>query len=300
MTAGRRLIRSIVSVIILVLLAGMYTAAAQGSGKESGVNGPVIQPAADSAKLGQTPRTSTELPPPDAASKLALVIDDFGNGMNGTTEMFELAVPFTAAVMPFMPTTRADAEAAHARGLDVIIHMPMEPVKGKRSWLGPNAITTDLSDSEIRSRIEQAIADVPHAIGMNNHMGSRATADERVMRVILETCRDHGLFFLDSRTTVHSVIPKLGRELGVTVIERNGVFLDEVYSTDHIIRQLQKLVKQVELQQASVAIGHVGPPGPKTAAALKAHIPQLQQRARFVRLSELVNQPDPLFDGPAV
>jgi len=218
---------------------------------------------------------------------LALVIDDFGNAMEGTEEMFHLPVPFTAAVMPFMPTTKADATAAHRLGHDVIIHMPMEPNHGKKSWLGPGAITTDLSDEEIRKRIEDAVRDVPHAIGMNNHMGSKATADRRVMRIVLEVCKSHGLFFLDSRTTGDSVIPELGEQLGVPVIERNGVFLDEVYSYAHIAKQLVLLDKQLDELPASIAIGHVGPPGKKTAAALHEAIPRLERKATFLRLSDM-------------
>lgn len=224
---------------------------------------------------------------PQRTSQIALVIDDFGNAMGGTNEMLHLPVPFTAAVMPFMPTTKADAIAAHRLGHDVIIHMPMEPNRGKRSWLGPGAITTDLSDEEIRKRVEDAVRDVPHAIGMNNHMGSRATADRRVMRIVLEVCKEHRLFFLDSRTTGESVIPALGEELGVPVIERNGVFLDEVYSYAHIAKQLVRLDEQLDTQSASIAIGHVGPPGKKTAAALQEAIPRLQRKAVFLRLSDM-------------
>ncbi len=218
---------------------------------------------------------------------LAIVIDDFGNGMTGTEEMFKLPVKVTIAVMPFMPTTKRDAELAHRRGYDVIVHMPMEPKKGKREWLGPGAITTDLSDAEIRKRVEAAIRDVPHAIGMNNHMGSKATADERVMRSVLSVVREHGMFFLDSRTTPQSVIPKLADELGVPRLG-NDVFLDDVYTIQHISRQIGLIRKRLNEQVACVAIGHVGPPGMKTAAVLKNSIPALSSQAQFVRLSELI------------
>ncbi|MBB3110020.1 hypothetical protein FHS18_002083 [Paenibacillus phyllosphaerae] len=219
--------------------------------------------------------------------QVAVVIDDFGNGMTGTEEMFKLPIRFTAAVMPFMPTTKKDAELAHKRGLDVIVHMPMEPNRGKKEWLGPGAITTDLSDAEIRNRVEAAIAEVPYAIGMNNHMGSKATADERVMRNVLSVVRDHGMFFLDSRTTGKSVIPKLAAELGVHLLS-NDVFLDDIYTAQHISRQIGVLEKYLSSHEACVAIGHVGPPGKKTAAALRDSIPQLSEKAVFVRLSEML------------
>ena len=81
--------------------------------------------------------------------KVAIVIDDFGNNMDGTAEMMNLPIPFTVAVMPFLPSTKQDAQLAHDKGHEVILHLPMEPVRGKKSWLGPGAITTDLSNDEI-------------------------------------------------------------------------------------------------------------------------------------------------------
>ncbi|WP_420818512.1 divergent polysaccharide deacetylase family protein [Paenibacillus paeoniae] len=218
---------------------------------------------------------------------LAIVIDDFGNGMPGTEEMLKLPVNITVAVMPFMPTTQQDAEAAHERGHDVIVHMPMEPNKGNKKWLGPGAITADLSDVEVRKRVEEAIDNVPHAIGMNNHMGSKITADERLMRVVLTVCKERGLFFLDSRTTYKTVVPKIAKEVGITLLS-NDVFLDDVYTEQHISKQVSLLRKHLETHDSAVTIGHVGPPGKKTASVLKQSIPGMKDIADFVKLSDMV------------
>lgn len=228
--------------------------------------------------------------PPNATQqgqKLAIVIDDFGNNMDGTKEMLDLSIPLTVAVMPFMPSTKQDAELAYSKHHEVFLHLPMEPVKGKRSWLGPGAITTDLSDEEIRKRVQAAIDDVPHAIGINNHMGSKATADERVMRVVLTVCKERGLSFLDSRTTPKSVIPKLAKELGVPYM-MNRLFFDDVYTFSHIAKQMNLLCKFLDSNDENyIAIGHVGPPGKKTAEVLRRNIPRLKQTAEFVFASRL-------------
>ncbi|MGM0879744.1 MAG: divergent polysaccharide deacetylase family protein [Bacillota bacterium] len=218
---------------------------------------------------------------------VAIVIDDFGNGMAGTEEMMKLPVKFTAAIMPFMPTTRHDAEEAHRLGHDVIVHMPMEPIKGLKRWLGPGALTTDMSDEEIRKRVERAIGDVPHAIGMNNHMGSKVTADERVMRIVLGVCKERGMFFLDSRTTYKTVVPKIAAELHLPIVS-NDVFLDDIYTVQHITKQMSVLRKHLESHVSCITIGHVGPPGKKTASVLEQSIPVMQSNVQFVKLSDLV------------
>ncbi|RUS43964.1 divergent polysaccharide deacetylase family protein [Cohnella sp. AR92] len=219
--------------------------------------------------------------------QIAVVIDDLGNNMKGTAQMLDLPIKLTVAVMPFLPTTRKDAEAAFQKGHDVIVHLPMEPVRGKPSWLGPNAILTTLSDEEIRKRVEMAIQDVPHAVGMNNHMGSKATADERVMRIVLQVCKEKGLFFLDSRTSYKSVIPKVAAEVGIPLL-RNDVFLDDVYSTQHVSKQLRVVREHVDKHERCITIGHVGPGGLITSGTLRSAIPELERTSRFVRLTQLL------------
>lgn len=224
----------------------------------------------------------------DAAKRVAFVIDDFGNNMPGTEEMLSLPIPLTVAVMPFLQTTKRDAELAHERGHDVIVHMPMEPLRGKKSWLGPGAITTDMSDQEIRKRVEAAIDEVPHAIGMNNHMGSKATVDERVMRVVLQVCKERGLFFLDSHTNYRTIVPRLAKEIGIPFAE-NQIFLDDILTTDHILKQVRKVEQYMQTHERCIVIGHVGVAGKKTASALKQAIPKLKSEMDIVRVSQFVS-----------
>jgi uncharacterized protein len=219
--------------------------------------------------------------------QLAVVIDDFGNGMVGTEEMFAIPVPLTIAVMPFLPTTKRDARLAHEKGHEVLVHLPMEPLRGKKSWLGPGAITTDLSSEEIRKRVEAAIQDVPYAIGINNHMGSKATADERVARIVVEVCKEKGMMILDSRTTDKSLLAKLAKQMGVPYAE-NELFLDEVFTVSHISKQMNKIQKLLIKQDQCIAIGHVGTAGKKTAQVIQASVASIQKEARFVTISKLM------------
>jgi len=221
--------------------------------------------------------------------KVAIIIDDFGNNMTGTEEILNLPVPITAAVMPFLSTTKRDAQWAYEKGHDVFVHLPMEPKRGKKSWLGPGVISTDLTDEEIRKRVIAAIDDVPHAIGVNNHMGSKATGDRRVMRIVLEVCKEHGMIYLDSKTNSKSVIPSVAKELEVPYIE-NHLFLDDRNQKIHIRKQFNLILDHLsEKEDVCIAIGHVGVTGKQTASVLKDVIPLMQQKATFVKVSELVN-----------
>ncbi len=210
--------------------------------------------------------------------KIAIIIDDFGGKVKGVDEFFKSEIPITVAVMPFLEQSREQAELAHQLGLEVIIHLPLQPKKGKKSWLGPNPITSDLPLDEVKARVVKAIESVPHAKGMNNHMGSLIVENKEIMRVILETAKEHGLYFIDSGTAPKSVIPKLAEEIGVPWGMRD-IFLDDTHSSrSHVYKQMRKLMKVAELKGQAIGIGHVGVKGNETVSGVSEAIKDLEKR----------------------
>lgn len=189
--------------------------------------------------------------------KAAIIIDDFGGGTGGVRDFLEGEIPITAAVMPFTENSRAHAEWAHKYGIEVMIHLSMEPKSGKRSWLGPRPITVDLSPAEVRKIVEDAIKDVPFAVGINNHMGSLAVENEEIVRAIVEVAKERRLFIIDSATSPNTKFPKIAKELGVPVLKRD-VFLDDISSSSHVRKQMIRLAKVTEIKGTGIAIGHVG------------------------------------------
>lgn len=117
--------------------------------------------------------------------RAAIIIDDFGGCTRGVKEFLEGNVPITVAIMPFTEKSKEHAEWAHENGFEVMIHLPMQPKRGKRSWLGPKPITVDLSPEEVKGRVKEAIQDIPYAVGLNNHMGSLAVENEEIVRIML-------------------------------------------------------------------------------------------------------------------
>lgn len=219
---------------------------------------------------------------------LALVIDDFGNRAEGTEAMANLGIPLTAAVMPFLPFSRKDADLAHQAGLEVIMHIPMEPLHGKPSWLGPGAITCSLDDQEIKTRLMAGLTELKWAVGMNNHMGSRAMQDSRVVKAILEVARQENLYFLDSRTAPAKVVTETAGTMNYPYLARDE-FLDGRKSLSHIKKQLQKLGAIALRKGYAIGIGHVGiEGGTVTAQAIREMYPEfLKQGVCLVYVSQI-------------
>ncbi|XJZ25751.1 divergent polysaccharide deacetylase family protein [Bacillota bacterium Lsc_1132] len=222
--------------------------------------------------------------------KAAIIIDDFGGGTGGVKEFLEGNVQITAAVMPFTEVSKQHAEWAHESGLEVMVHLPMQPKKGKRSWLGPKPITVDLSPGEVKARVYEAIKTVPFAKGLNNHMGSLAVEKEEIVRAIVEVAKEKNLYIVDSGTSPNSKFPQVTKELGVLLLKRD-VFLDDISSVPHVREQMEKLAKVTERNGQGVAIGHVGVKGEVCAAGVLQSLEEFKKRhIAIVPVSELLER----------
>lgn len=228
----------------------------------------------------------------EATGRVAIVIDDFGFNGAGTKEILALQIPITCAVLPFSEFTKIDSELIHKYGQEIIIHIPMEPQQGDPRWLGRKGITEGLSDDEIEEIVREALDELPCAVGINNHMGSKATENQRIMETIMKVLQEKGLFILDSKTSTHSVVESVAEAYAVPYIGRT-LFLDNTKDKTYIKKQLKKLGEIAQKEGYAVAIGHVGPEGGVvTASAIREMIPQLEAMGiEFVFLSQLMEKP---------
>ncbi|WP_251555005.1 divergent polysaccharide deacetylase family protein [Neobacillus muris] len=219
--------------------------------------------------------------------KAAIIIDDFGGGIGGVRDFLEGEIPITAAVMPFTENSKKHAEWAYKNGIEVMVHLPMEPKRGKRSWLGPKPITVNLTTKEVKLRVYEAIKSVPHAVGINNHMGSRAVEDERIVRAIVEIAKEKNLYIVDSGTSPKSKFPEIAEELRVPLLKRD-VFLDDISSSTYVRKQMIRLAKITEIKGTGIAIGHVGVTGKVCSAGIFQSLKEFdKRRIKIVPVSEL-------------
>lgn len=220
------------------------------------------------------------------APLVALVLDDFGYTKKNLEAIKAIGVPVTMAVLPNIAQSEAVCSFARDNGMEVILHLPMEPEVDKGS-LEKDTIMVGLDDQAVRDILEKDLASVYSARGVSNHMGSKATSDRRVMGVIFEELKERDLFFLDSMTTNGSVGRDLAQELGIPYVRRD-VFIDHQNESDHIKKQLAKVEKMALLEGSVVAIGH---DRGTTVEVLAQVIPQMKEKGiEFVKLSEVIER----------
>lgn len=193
-------------------------------------------------------------PPPRKKGTLAIVLDDAGNNLKELEPFLHFPGPLTIAVLPGLPYSAEAAKRIRAAGKEVILHQPMEAVGGQNP--GPGAIYADMSREEIEAVLKKNLAQLGPVAGMNNHQGSKITADERIMEIVLAFCRRNGIYYLDSRTTAETAVPAVAERMGIRIGERD-VFVDNIQEKAAMIRFMEEGLQKAEKKGAAIVIGHV-------------------------------------------
>jgi len=222
---------------------------------------------------------------PDTAysAQIAIIIDDVGNSFLRDKAAFSLPKNVAVSILPHKKMSQKYALLAKEQQREFLLHMPMESVAGLRQE--PNVLLASMNDSDILQTLNAAFASVPDALGMNNHMGSRLTQLAHPMRTTMGYLHQHGLIFIDSRTTALTLAETIARQQHVPTMRRH-VFLDNDLSVDKIDRQFNLLVTKARKYGRSLAIGH---PHSQTITYLQQRLPKLaQDNVQLIPLSAML------------
>lgn len=223
---------------------------------------------------------------PDGDSSLpmvAIIIDDMGYHEKIGSQLLALPINLTFSFLPSAPFTPQLEERAFQTGRVVLLHLPMEP-KSKEWDPGQGALLAGQDRNQQKVLFYQNLQGVPHAVGLNNHMGSLYTENRAVMTDLMELVHEQGLFYVDSFTTAASQGLAAARAAHVPAARRH-IFLDNVHSQDKVCKQLEKLVLSAEKEGWAIGIGH---PNQATLSALTTCRGKLLERVRLVSAQELV------------
>ncbi|MEE2745279.1 MAG: divergent polysaccharide deacetylase family protein [Pseudomonadota bacterium] len=230
--------------------------------------------------------SQSETLPPIDQTIIAIVIDDAGIDKLRTNHAIQLPGPLTFSFLTYANGLEEQAATARNAGHEIMSHIPMEPINPEIDP-GPNALLIDLDSLELRRRLTWGLARLPGVVGINNHMGSKFTANLKAMNVVMEELKLRGLMFLDSRTTPHSVAKEVARKYKVPFVGRN-IFLDHDPSLVSIGKQLGRLVETARLKGHAIAIAH---PRDNTISALAQWLPILAEKgAVLVPVSFIVKR----------
>ena len=183
------------------------------------------------------------------------MIDDFGGDLNIARRFIELPIPITLSILPYQRYSQDIADLAHAHHRQVILHLPMEPKGYPKVNPGKGALLVSMSGSTIQKSVDSALGSSPYFAGINNHMGSRFTENEALMKTVLEEAQKRGLYFVDSYTSSRSVASSVAQQIHIP-FRRRDIFLDNSQSENAIRAQIRQVMRLAKIQGTALAIGH--------------------------------------------
>ena len=216
--------------------------------------------------------------------RLAIILDDLGQDRASAEAVFLLPYPLTISVLPNHAHSTEIAAAAHRRGYEVMLHLPMQSV-GKET---PEAqeLHPGMAADDVPALFEEMMQSVPNASGVNNHQGSQATADAALMQELMPVLQKWNLFYVDSRTTAATVAYDTAQRDGVRCGFRNVPFLDDVAEVRAVRKQLELAFRGAREKGDAIAIGH---PHAATLQALRELLPKAKgEGVQLVYASDVV------------
>jgi polysaccharide deacetylase 2 family uncharacterized protein YibQ len=218
--------------------------------------------------------------------KIAILIDDIGYDPGALRRLLAIEAPLAFSVLPRLPHSRSSAEAVHRAGREVLLHLPMEPHGYPERDPGRGALFASMTAREIRKTLDEDMKSVPHAEGVNNHMGSKFMEEREPLRVVFDVLHRRGLYFVDSVTTEASAARELAGEKALRFTPRD-LFIDDAEDRKWARVNLERLLETRSEWNELLLIGH---PYPETVAALEEMIPQFKSRGiELLPLSALVD-----------
>lgn len=217
---------------------------------------------------------------------ISIIIDDLGYRFQEDLRALALPGPVAYAILPHAPHTEKMSQIAYQKGKDILLHQPMQAME-KNKYLGPGALTLNMSRAEFLQTLNINIQKVPNLIGINNHMGSLLTRHPGHMQWLMEKMKSNGQFYVDSLTSDDSVAARLAKENQIPYLTRD-VFLDNKLNPGYIRNQFKELIKVAKRKGSAIGIGH---PHPTTIAVLAELLQDVKQYGvTFVSLKSLIHK----------
>lgn len=243
------------------------------------------QPPARPVAKKNIPRSIPKPGPAKALPLVALIIDDLGYDNKIARKFAQLDVALTFSILPHSPFQRKIVRLAESKGLETMLHLPMEPVEYPKVNPGPGTLLTAMSPDELIAQLDENLNDLPNIKGVNNHMGSRLTTESTQLYQIFSVLKKRGLYFIDSRTSAESLCEPSARLFQIPFAQRD-VFIDHYLTPEFIRNQIKELIRIARRNGKAVGILH---PHTTTLKVLREMLPDLKDQVQLVPASKIVH-----------
>jgi polysaccharide deacetylase 2 family uncharacterized protein YibQ len=226
-----------------------------------------------------------------AKKQIAIIIDDIG-AKSSDAKAFALSRNITFSILPHTNYSTEFSYRAARQNREVMLHMPMESLNKEN--LGPGPLLANMYPKEVKSALLNALKTVPHAVGVNNHMGSKLTQMTLQMTTFMSELEANNLFFVDSRTTRFTKASFIAKQQGVKVASRH-VFLDHVQKEVFLAAQFALAIKRAREYKKAILIAH---PYPITLQFLQKKLSNLPDDIELITVSEYLQETDKFRINP--
>ncbi|RAX55339.1 hypothetical protein CCY99_01180 [Helicobacter sp. 16-1353] len=216
----------------------------------------------------------------DSKPKIVIIIDDIANKKQ-LEEIKKIDLKLTPSIFPISKNDKDMLKMVNE--LDFfMIHLPLEAKKYTDEL---DTIKVNDPDIKIQTKIENIKKTTPTIKYINNHTGSKFTANKDEMERLLNILDSHNIIFIDSRTTPDSKLNEIAKEQNRLILYRD-IFIDNNLDSHSLNNQLQEGVNLAKQRGYAILIAH---PHKETLRALKQAKDSILKDVDIIYIDELNN-----------
>lgn len=189
----------------------------------------------------------------DGRPKIALIVRGLGLNARTTQQAIDVLPPeATLSFVPYADGLQTWVNIARAKGHEVLLEVPMEPVDYPDNDPGPQGLMSASTPAENAKRLEWVMGRTTGYFGLTNYLGSKFIGSDVGMNALFTVLRQRGLAFIDDGSA-YSRVGDVQRASADRVVDGQQL------SAESIGKQLEGLEITAKQNGQALGIGNAYP-----------------------------------------
>ena len=190
-----------------------------------------------------------------ARPKITLLIGGMGLNARLTDKAIkQLPGDITFGFAPYGDDLQAQVNKARARGHEVMLQVPMEPVGFPGNNPGPKTLVSDATPEENLAALKWHMSRFAGYSGITNYMGARLLISEGALTPVMKEIKKRGLVYLEDATVNLTLSPRIGQAVQLPM-QRASMVIDTDATAAGIADALDKLEQEAIRNGSAIGTG---------------------------------------------
>ncbi len=190
-----------------------------------------------------------------ARPKISIILGGMGLNSRLTDKAIkDLPGDISFGFAPYGENLQAQVNKARAKGHEIMLQVPMEPVGYPGSNPGPKTLLNDAPAQENIDSLQWHMSRFAGYTGITNYMGGKLLGNEEALQPVMQELKKRGLVYLEDATVNLTLSQKIVERVKLPM-RRAHLVIDAEATAPAIAEALKKLEQEAEANGYAIGTG---------------------------------------------